>query len=93
MRCVGFPALSALVLLTLVPAAALAGPAPATRLTEALGGTLDNEVGESGGLARPIDEASIVIRPGRSIEYRRRVAAEAKGQLFMKTVVSYRSKF
>jgi len=58
---------------------ALASPnglPPAALLTAALGGTLDWNLGEAGELDHPIDYRSITLHPGRSIEYRRRIALE-----------------
>ena len=51
---------------------------PPTRLSAVLGGALDTEVGEAGAIDRPIDWASITVRPGRAAEYRRRVALERR---------------
>jgi hypothetical protein len=48
----------------------------AARLSAALGGSLDSDIGEAGALDRPVDESSIMRRPGRSDEYRRRVVFE-----------------
>ena len=80
MRSVDLPGLAALAVLVLGGAAThAAGPdasGRAARLSEALGGTLDSELGEAGGLAHAVDDSTIVIRPGRSVEYRRRVALE-----------------
>ena len=56
-----------------------ADPKPSSRaaqLSAALEGTLDSEIGEAGALDRPVDFSSIVRRPGRTAEYRRRVASE-----------------
>ena len=52
------------------------GLTPAARLSAALGGTLDWNLGEAGELDHPIDYRSVTLHPGRSIEYRRRVALE-----------------
>jgi len=71
--------IAALLLVSLGPAASLAHPqgaGPAARLSAALGGVLDSDVGEAGSLAHPIDYSSIELIPGRSVEYRRRVALE-----------------
>jgi hypothetical protein len=46
----------------------------AARLSAAWGGTLDSDIGEAGSLVHPVDYSSVVVRPGRSAEYRRRVA-------------------
>jgi hypothetical protein len=52
------------------------GFSPAAGLSAAAGGSLDSDLGEAGSLAHPIDYSSIRLIPGRSIEYRRRVALE-----------------
>jgi len=80
-RCTEFVKLAAFVVLTAGSAAAHAGPTaqgPAAKLSNALGGTLDSEVGEAGALAHEIDYASVTLRPGRSLEYRRRVALDSR---------------
>jgi hypothetical protein len=56
-----------------------AGPevsAHAARLSAALEGTLDSNIGEAGPLDHRVDDSSIMPRPGRSAEYRQRVALE-----------------
>jgi hypothetical protein len=52
------------------------GVGAAAKLSAAAGGSLDSDLGEAGCLAHPIDYSSIRLRPGRSVEYRRRVALE-----------------
>jgi hypothetical protein len=79
MRCTEFVNLAALVALTLGSAATHASPdapGPARKLSAALGGTLDTDIGEAGALAHAIDYATLTLHPGRSAEYRRRVALE-----------------
>jgi hypothetical protein len=49
---------------------------PAAKLSAALGGTLNSEIGEAGALDHPVDDSSVMRRPGRSDEYRRRVILE-----------------
>ena len=49
---------------------------PAAKLTAALAGSLDSDIGEAGALDHPVDYSSASRRPGRSDEYRRRVALE-----------------
>jgi hypothetical protein len=49
---------------------------PAARLSAAAGGSLDSELGEAGGLAHAVDYSSVRLFPGRSVEYRRRVALD-----------------
>jgi hypothetical protein len=81
MRCTEFVNLAALVALTLGSAATHAAPdapGPARKLSAALGGTLDTDIGEAGALAHAIDYASLTLHPGRSAEYRRRVAVESE---------------
>ena len=48
----------------------------AAKLSAALEGTLDSDIGEAGALDQRIEYASVLRRPGRSAEYRRRVALE-----------------
>jgi len=58
---------------------ACADPEPSSRaakLSAALGGALDSDIGEAGALDRPVDDSTVVRRPGRTDEYRRRVAQE-----------------
>ena len=65
--------------LTLGAPAACANPEalrPATKLSTALAGSLDSDIGEAGALDHPVDYSSASRRPGRSDEYRRRVALE-----------------
>jgi hypothetical protein len=83
-----FPALAALVFAAATSAVACANPehaGPGARLSAALGGTLDSDVGEAGGLAHDLDRSKIEIRPGRSIEYRRRVALDIQIALQQRT--------
>ncbi len=78
LRKLGFVSFLSMVLGT--PAAS-AGPddrAPGARLSTALGGTLDWDLGEAGELAHPVDYAGIKLYPGRAAEYRRRVAEEQR---------------
>ena len=48
----------------------------ATKLSTALAGSLDSDIGEAGALDHPVDFSSIMRRPGRTDEYRRRVTLE-----------------
>jgi hypothetical protein len=50
------------------------------RLSAALGGKLDPDMGEAGGLDHNVDYSTVAVRPGRSAEYRRRVAVETPDQ-------------
>ena len=69
--------MAGLLLLALGSTPAPASPlSPAATLSAAAGGSLDSDLGEAGCLAHPIDYSSIRLIPGRSVEYRRRVALE-----------------
>lgn len=48
----------------------------AAKLSAALGGTLNTDIGEAGGLDHNVEFSSAMLRPGRSVEYRRRIALE-----------------
>jgi hypothetical protein len=79
MDCARFAVIASLLLAFLGPVPACAGPrtvGPAARLSAAMGGILDDDLGEAGSLAHPIDYPSIRLIPGRSADYRRRVALE-----------------
>ena len=52
------------------------GLSPAAKLSAALGGTLDSDIGEAGALDHPVNDSSVMRRPGRTDEYRRRVILE-----------------
>jgi len=51
---------------------------PVCRLSAALGGVLDSDLGEAGELDHRIDYSAIPLHEGRAIEYRRRVALELR---------------
>jgi hypothetical protein len=79
MRCATTPGIPVLLLLALGSLHARANPqgfGPAARLSAAVGGSLDSDLGEAGCLAHEIDYSLIRLMPGRSVEYRRRVALE-----------------
>ena len=79
MRCTEFVKLAALVVLAAGSAATHAGPESSGRagkLSDAMGGILDCDLGEAGALAHEIDYAQLTLRPGRAVEFRRRVAQE-----------------
>lgn len=80
MRCVRTVGgcLLSLALATVPALAAPDGMTPAAQLSAALGGNLDWDLGEAGRLEHPIDYSAIRLYPGRSIEYRRRVAQEMR---------------
>jgi len=87
-----FAVVGLLLLMVFGTGAAVAGPdgrGPAARLSEALGGTLDGDLGEAGALEHPIDYSAITINPGRAIEYRRRVELERR--LATQTALASRS--
>ena len=48
----------------------------AAALSAVLGGTLNSDIGEAGSLLHSVDNFTVVVRPGRSAEYRQRVALE-----------------
>lgn len=84
MRCTEFVRLAALVAMAFGAVgthAGTEGSGRAAKLSAAVGGTLDSDVGEAGALAHEIDYASVTLRPGRSVEYRRRVALEANQRM------------
>jgi hypothetical protein len=64
---------------TLGSTAAYADPealSPAAKLSAALAGSLDSDIGEAGALDHSVDYSSVMRRPARSDEYRQRVALE-----------------
>ena len=79
MRCERFLGVVSLLLASFATDASFAAPpsaGPAARLSAAIGGILDIDLGEAGALAHDLDYSSIRLMPGRGIEYRRRVALE-----------------
>jgi hypothetical protein len=48
----------------------------AAKLSAALGGTLNSDIGEAGDIDHHVEFSPAMLRPGRSVEYRRRVALE-----------------
>lgn len=77
MRCIEVPGVVVFVVLGLWAVPALAGPESsgrAGRLSAALGGTLDSELGEAAALKDGFDYASVTPRAGRGEDYRREVA-------------------
>jgi hypothetical protein len=54
------------------------GMGQAAKLSAALGGILDTELGEAGALTDGTAFSSAVLWPGRGAEYRRRVALETQ---------------
>lgn len=79
MRFASLLAKTALVALILGPLPARAGPEAqgrAAKLSTALGGRLDSELGESGASRCAAECAPVALRPSRSDEYRQRVARE-----------------
>ena len=79
MQCAKITAVLGLILAVCEPMSAragLPGSEPAATLSAALGGVLNADIGEAGALASEIDWTAIKLIPGRSVEYRRRVALE-----------------